>query len=216
MGVIRHLLHNPDMVNPSQILLRGMISSKLMLQQLLYRGMPAKHRKDTPLLNNQALLVIRLKDQPSRDMESLFPNPATGLHHRLDMAPTTDRLRLRNLQAVSLLMGSSPNSHLLPKEAMSSLDILSLRAHLLKLVMLSQIPVPRGLRRLVMVLQGTALRLMVPLRWLSQGMGSSRHTTALMQVVMLSLQHILLMHHQLLRLFSLLGSPKLRRRVDAW
>lgn len=216
MGVIRHLLHNPDMVNPSQILLRGMISSKLMLQQLLYRGMPAKHHKDTRLLNNQALLVIRLKDQPSRDMESLFPNPATGLHHRLDMAPTTDRLRLRNLQAVSLLMGSSPNSHLLPKEAMSSLDILSLRAHLLKLVMLSQIPVPRGLRRLVMVLQGTALRLMVPLRWLSQGMGSSRHTTALMQVVMLSLQHILLMHHQLLRLFSLLGSPKLRRRVDAW
>lgn len=216
MGVIRHLLHNPDMVNPSQIRLRGMISSKLMLQQLLYRGMPAKHHKDTPLLNNQALLVIRLKDQPSRDMESLYPNLATGLHHHLDMAPTTDRLRLRNLQAVSLLMGSSPNSHLLPKEAMSSLDILSLRAHLLKLVMLSQILVPRGLRRLVMVLQGTALRLMVPLRWLSQGMGSSRHTTALMQVVMLSLQHILLMHHQLLRLFSLLGSPKLRRRVDAW
>lgn len=214
MGDIRHLLHNPDMVN----LLRGMISSKLTLQQLLYRGIPAKHHKDTPpLLSNLALmlLVIRLKDQPSRVMESPLLNPVMGLNHPLDMAPTTDCLRLRNLQAVSLLTGSSPNNHLLPKEAMSSLDILSLRAHLLKRVMLNQILVPRGLRLPVMVLQDTAPRLMVHLRWLSQDMGSSSHTTALMRVVILSLQLIRLMLHQLLRLFSLLESPKLRHRVDA-
>lgn len=176
------------------------------------------------LLDNslaQTHLVIHLKDPPSQDM----PNPVMGVNHQLslDMGPTMDHHKLRNLQPIPLFMVRH-NNHLALLEVMASLPLCSLDTHILSLCHLAipnQIQVHSDCHHLGLVLQVLnqgMVRLMVRQQLVKQVMDRGCNLTTLLMVVdILSLQHILQMAMlaiMLVRLMILQQHHSLFNRVE--